>query len=400
MVLHMSSDTAQLPLPAAAPDAAAQPNGRSLIRRSIGGVWRRTGLLWRWFVERLDGWCLKCASKSGFLASLYYAFWSSKLRREHLAVVRGKLRFRQDVARPIAGTSSVLRRSVHRLEKGLTMRPRRAIFGLDYIETAFGVYERVVTTPGILAEYSKDELRWAHDVFSDYFAVTGSHAKIDALRERFQSLAKPDLQGTTQGPPGRGCSQGRLIPYRRDLQTLPVAYEQLLALAMRRRSVRWFLGRAVPREEVDKAVSVATQSPSACNRQPFQFRIFDEPAMVRKVAGIPFGTAGYDHNIPVIVVVVGQLRFYSEERDRHLIYVDGSLASMSFVLALETLGLSSCCINWADIEDRERKMAETLKLDADERPIMLIAVGYPDPEGLVAYSQKKPVSLLRRYNFE
>jgi hypothetical protein len=43
-------------------------------------------------------------------------------------------------------------------------------------------------------------------------------------------------------------------------------------------------------------------------------------------------------------------------------------------------------------------MAETLKLDADERPIMLIAVGYPDPEGMVAYSQKKPIDVLCKFN--
>jgi hypothetical protein len=29
---------------------------------------------------------------------------------------------------------------------------------------------------------------------------------------------------------------------------------------------------------------------------------------------------------------------------------------------------------------------------------MMIGIGYPDPDGLVPYSQKKPLELLRRYN--
>ena len=32
----------------------------------------------------------------------------------------------------------LLRRNVHRLEKGLLMRPRRSVFGLKYIEEALG----------------------------------------------------------------------------------------------------------------------------------------------------------------------------------------------------------------------------------------------------------------------
>jgi hypothetical protein len=39
-------------------------------------------------------------------------------------------------------------------------------------------------------------------------------------------------------------------------------------------------------------------------------------------------------------------------------------------------------------------MQEALELDAFERPVMLIAAGYADPAGLVAYSEKKPAELL------
>ena len=71
---------------------------------------------------------------------------------------------------------------------------------------------------------------------------------------------------------------------------------------------------------------------------------------------------------------------------------------MSFMLALETLGLSSSVINWPDFEPVEMKMKKTLKLKIDERPVMLIAVGYPDPEGKVAFSQRKSLNSIRNYN--
>ena len=97
------------------------------------------------------------------------------------------------------------------------------------------------------------------------------------------------------------------------------------------------------------------------------------------------------------MVVVGDLSAYPYERDRHLIYVDASLASMQLMLALETLGLSSCPINWPDIEVMERGMAEVLDLSFHERPIMLISVGYPDPRGNIPFSQKKSSDSMIRW---
>src|SRR5690606_32285683 len=190
----------------------------------------------------------------------------------------------------------------------------------------------------------------------------------------------------------------RRIPYRRLDGRPEISIDDLAALAKRRRSVRWFEPRPVPRAMIDRALEVALQSPSACNRQPFVFHVFDEPTLVQQVCEIPMGTKGYRHNIPAIAVIVGRQRAYFSERDRHLIYIDGSLAAMGFMYALEVQGLSSCPINWPDIEEKEQQMADLIGLGPDERPVMLVAIGYPDLEGLVAYSQKKPLDEARTFN--
>jgi nitroreductase len=149
---------------------------------------------------------------------------------------------------------------------------------------------------------------------------------------------------------------------------------------------------------VDQALEVGLQAPSACNRQPFRFIIVDEPELVQKVAQIPMGTAGYAHGIPMLVVAVGQLRAFHSERDRHLIYIDTSLALMGFQLALETIGLSSCSINWPAIPEKEAAIRKVLALEPDEQTVMLVAVGYADETGAIPFSQKKPLSEARSYN--
>jgi nitroreductase len=108
------------------------------------------------------------------------------------------------------------------------------------------------------------------------------------------------------------------------------------------------------------------------------------------------GTRGWSHNVPTFVVVVGTLSAFFSERDRHTIYTDASLAIMTFVLALETMGIGSCCVNWPDIDELEEKMASELSLAPHERPVMCLAIGRPDPAGLVPYSQKRePEDVLR-----
>ncbi len=55
-------------------------------------------------------------------------------------------------------------------------------------------------------------------------------------------------------------------------------------------------------------------------------------------------------------------------------------------------------VNWPDIEALERKMEKLIDLEDDERPLMLIGVGYADPNEKIPYSQKKSPGYLIRYN--
>jgi nitroreductase len=328
----------------------------------------------------------KAAARSRTAARILSALTSSSVR-ETEAVITGIRAYRQSIISP-QRTLSLLRRNTHRLEKGLIMRPRRPLFALDYVMETVACYERCRRDQNTEPGFDRVELAWAHDVLARYFSAVGSDPVVDAARERFQALPVCDF------PRDRPFA-----PYARDLvNPLKINFRDLHDLAVRRRSVRWFLPRPVPRDLIDQAVEVAGLSPSACNRQPFEFRVFDDPELVRQVTALPGGVGGYAGNIPVIVVVVGQLWHFAGERDRHLIYTDASLAIMSFLFALEVQGLSSCCINWPDIWEREEKMASLLSLRRDERPVMLVALGYPDPEALVPFSAKKSLDLLRSYN--
>lgn len=352
-----------------------------------------SGILTRW-KRQLRQAALRILSSSRFFSGLYYTFASSAFQREQQAVLRGKYRYYQNLHDP-EETQYLLRRNIHRLEKGLLMRPRRAVFATGYILDTVQAYQRAMKKRNGSAPVPAGDLAWASDVLGEYFSVTAAHPVLDKARDTFQQVGLFDEDDATIEKPGELSS---LTPYHRSLSAQPpVSYDDLYRLSRQRRSVRWFRDEPVPRSTLDQAIRIAAQSPSACNRQPFQFRIFDEPEDVRRVSTLPAGTSGYAENIPTIIVIVGRLRAYFSDRDRHVVYIDGALAAMSLMFALETLGLSSCPINWPDIEEREVQMAKALDLESDERPIMLLGVGYPDPDGMVAASQKKSLDEIRTY---
>lgn len=325
--------------------------------------------------------------RSSFLTRLFYLFFS-EFSREYAAVLYGRLaHIREAGAASDDGAKYTLRRNTHRLEKGLIMRPRRDVFAAGYIGETVNIYCSLADDNDESSAMAS-LLGWAGDVLHRYFEAVPENVneKVDRLRRKFLETTQRHKRPV-----------GERAPFIRDRAPLRINIDDMLELAKRRRSVRWYEQKSVPREIIDQAMLVGGYAPSACNRQPFEFLVFDKPEDAARIGSIAMGTVGFAQNFPCLIVIVGQLRAFPFERDRHVPYIDASLAAMGFQFALEVQGVSSCCINWPDIECREKVMADALGLEPDQRVIMLMSVGYPDPEGRVPFSQKKTVDELRSY---
>jgi nitroreductase len=342
--------------------------------RALGFVRNRIGRV----LHRIDRALLPLAAASPFRAKVYYLF-NPAFEREQHATLSGRWHHIRHVASS-AVAAVVVRRNIHRLEKGLCMVPARDRFALEYIDETLTAFGDLLKGP---QAHEQPLIRYAHDVLSAYFAAT-RWAAAAPQPNRFERLSAQAREQIGAGTPAVPAAQQLLPP-------TDVSYTQFLTLTQRRASVRNFKPIDVPRAAIEQAVAAAAQAPSACNRQPLRYiAVADNPTKLQ-LARLPMGTAGYAEGIPLMLAVVGDLSAYPFERDRHIIYIDASLANMQFMLALETLGLASCSINWPDMEARERKAAALLKLAPYERIVMLMAVGYPDPTGLVPHSEKKSV---------
>lgn len=330
------------------------------------------------FLSSCDERLLKLVAQLPWLSGVYYLL-NRRYTAQQQAGIAGRHAFYRRLDSSNA-RSGFLRRHIHRLEKGLLMRPRKAVFALDYISETVEVFGQCLQSQSL----SKAESDWATSVLSEYFSLVDEHPVVDSTSTHFKTLCNQYQ-----------LSEVQAIPYaEHERPASSITANDLSILYTRRRSVRYFANKPVPIELLRQAIDMAGSAPSACNRQSFKFISFNTPADAQRIGAIAAGTAGFAQQFQSLLVLVGDLSAYPFEKDRHVIYIDGALASMQLLLALETLGLGACPINWADEPIAEAKMQAELNLPPYQRVLMLIAVGYADDNGMIAYSAKRPVSEL------
>ena len=153
-------------------------------------------------------------SFSRVLAIPYHLIFSRAFDREIFAFTHAIYHYHRKI-RGVQGSNVLLRRNIHRLEKGLIMENLRMVFALDYIEETVEAYAMILQdTSNIPLE--PGEMQWAHDALSAYFkAVDESHPLIARLRTRFESLPMPKmaLPAGTLTPYSSKEREGLQIPW-------------------------------------------------------------------------------------------------------------------------------------------------------------------------------------------
>lgn len=196
------------------------------------------------------------------------------------------------------------------------------------------------------------------------------------------------------------------IPY----SPSPVAPEEAqriaqaeIALAQRRRSVRFFSDAPVPRELIEAALKIACTAPSGANKQPWRFVVISDPALKHRIrlaaeeeerefyahratpewleALAPIGT---DPSKPFLdiapyLIVVFRINYEVQgERQIKNYYVPESvgIAVGMLIAALHRFGLVTLTHTPAPMIF----LNEICGRPPNEKPFVLLPIGYPAPD--------------------
>lgn len=183
----------------------------------------------------------------------------------------------------------------------------------------------------------------------------------------------------------------------------------------RRRTVRHFSDRPVPREIIDECLLTAGTAPNGANLQPWHFVIVSDPKVKREIrvaaeeeekdfynrrapqewleALAPLGTDEHKPFLeiaPYLIAIFG--RNHSELSDGRKVknyYVNESvgIATGMLITALHNAGL----VSLTHTPSPMGFLNQILNVPSDERPFLLLVTGYPAEDAEVPVIQKKPL---------
>lgn len=160
-----------------------------------------------------------------------------------------------------------------------------------------------------------------------------------------------------------------------------------------RRSVRAFdKSREIDENLISRAVSLAGNSPSVCNRQTWKAHYYSGSEDVARILKHQSGNRGFGSDASGVIIITSDVRLFSGSGERNQRWVDGGLFAMSVVWALHGLGVATCMLNWSKGNAASDALRAEAALDINEDVIVLIAVGHPVPNYRVARSERRPLS--------
>jgi iodotyrosine deiodinase len=181
----------------------------------------------------------------------------------------------------------------------------------------------------------------------------------------------------------------------------------------RRRTVRDFSDRPVPRRVIEDCIRTAATAPSGANMQPWHFVVVQDAETKRQIrqaaehveedfysgrasdewleALAPLGTDAnkpFLELAPFLIVIFAQLHGLSDqgEKVKHY-YVNESvgIATGMLITAIHHAGLASLTHTPSPM----RFLNQILHRPTNERPYLVLAVGYPNPAAVVPAITKK-----------
>lgn len=283
----------------------------------------------------------------------------------------------------ISGARARMIFHAHAIEKGLSRSNFRPGFGK-------------IAVPGLAKEMNS----WLVSGFSTedpYFQSASAVMKtyfdrhealrtdVSAFRQLFSGAAQDLIDNTRH-------HEGGVLPAEqtREIRLDSDDQRTFLDVVYRRRSVREFTDEPVSDEDVSRAVQIAMQSPSVCNRQAARVHQFEDPRIIKSVLDIQGGFSGYEMP-PRLLLVTADLDAFLFAPERNQPFVDGGLFMMSLLLGLTQMGLGSCSLNTAMGSAKDAAIRKIIDVPENEVFISFVAVGHYDQQVLVPRSKRTHV---------
>lgn len=150
------------------------------------------------------------------------------------------------------------------------------------------------------------------------------------------------------------------------------AAQDVFEVIRKRRSIRFWKKRAVPRQDIEKIIEAAIFAPSTFHKMPYHFYVVENIPMA-----IIEGDSSNEsllQKAPIKIYVAMDERFYGEKNAPGL---DAGMAIQNMLLASHALGLGACVLYQCESIDQHR-MRRLLQAPGYQTIFGVVMLGYPN----------------------
>lgn len=156
---------------------------------------------------------------------------------------------------------------------------------------------------------------------------------------------------------------------------------ELRELIATRHSVRNFLPDPIPPEVLQEILEAGRLAPSAQNRQPWRYLVFQDSAQIKKLA-LNCGLIGlsnyFIHSAPCLIIACADASKNLRINQQDYYLVDTAISFQQMILTAWNHGVGSCWL----AAFSEKKLKSWLNLPKSWRIVALSPFGYPAQKSL------------------
>lgn len=267
---------------------------------------------------------------------------------------------------------------IHKLEKGFAVINNVRPFGIEKIK-------RIINN---IKEYEKNN-------YEPSFAYNLAYSSLESYKKFYEEKEWNDREEYklveeflskhkeyTYIPVGA-------FDYKKEdfISKTQINYDEFISC---RRSIRNFSPEKLNQEDIDKAVSMAIKTPTACNRQMCKIYYIKSEKGKKVIEKYAQGLGLFDLTNANYFVITFDLSANYFVGERNQGWFNSGLVTMNFVNALHSLGIGSCCIQFGNTFKEEEEFKSELEIPKAERIGVIVTAGYYDKISRIPFSTRKP----------
>lgn len=290
--------------------------------------------------------------------------------------------------RDIRKMQYTLLRETHVIEKGMSMQNPRRGFGQEKVRA---LMERLRKYNRIYGSLEKDFLYRPLTTIKSYFAFQHKEqVDVSELETLYAKLCEEAgiSADSLSLPAGIKTSTADALKQE--------ARSDFSSLLYGRHSIRYFKEELPSKDMLDEALTLASRTPSACNRQAWHTHIYFGDKC-HELLRMQDGCKGFYQDIPCCIVVTADMKGFLGHEPFQC-YVDGGLYAQNLINALHFLGLGSIPLSCGFMSDKLLQMQKRFDIPDNEVMVVIIGTGYMTDEVKFAVSDRQPTHLTNVYH--